>query len=287
MHRWKLLLWTVLVLPAALLLTGVVSARVAAPPPLSQRVALAEMIVIGRVIGLEDKDVETALFPGEPMMKFRIAVVNVGDMLHGAKGSSTIRVGFVPPPSGAGGGRPIRGGYFADLKTGQECLLLLRKAPRESFYVVGGAFDVIDGQDRNHLDREAGKVRRYVELLKAPAASLQSKKAEDRLLTAALLLARYRIPQPGATATEPIEAAESKLILHALLDADWMKFDPELRTSGLNLFLQLGLTPQDGWNPPQKVKNFQQEYTDAGKAWLRIHADTYRIRRFVMAQKKE
>jgi hypothetical protein len=39
----------------------------------------------------------------------------------------------------------------------------------------------------------------------------------------------------------------------------------------------LGLTPEDGWAPPQ---NFQ-EVSAAAKAWLKEHAGTYRIQRFV------
>ena len=50
-----------------------------------------------------------------------------------------------------------------------------------------------------------------------------------------------------------------------------------------NLFYRLNLTPQDGWTAPEDLKKFP----DAAKKWLRDNADSYRIKHFVSATKKE
>ena len=111
---------------------------------------------------------------------------------------------------------------------------------------------------------------------------LKSAGAEERLLTAALLLYDYRTPSPdarGPLGQEPIDAAQSKLILKALGEAKWA---PPRRFGELNapeLFLQLGLTPDDGWRLPEQ--HTPQQLAKLAQAWLREHGETYRIKRFV------
>ena len=118
-------------------------------------------------------------------------------------------------------------------------------------------------------------------------AVLKGKNADDRFLTAAMLIARYRTPRPGETKTEAIDAEESKLILQALADADWT-VKPAPGILGLqtmnpqNIFYRLNLTPQDGWTQPTDVK----DVPDAAKQWLKDNAEKYRIQRFV-ADKKD
>lgn len=56
--------------------------------------------------------------------------------------------------------------------------------------------------------------RRCVKLLDNTPAGLKAKEAEDRLLTIAMLIGRYRHYRPGVCGpeTEPIPADESKLM---------------------------------------------------------------------------
>ena len=56
------------------------------------RTAAADVIIVGRVVGMEDKDVEISPFPGSGKVSYRIAVVQVGDGVMNAKGLTTIRV---------------------------------------------------------------------------------------------------------------------------------------------------------------------------------------------------
>src|SRR6516162_447515 len=111
-------------------------------------------------------------------------------------------------------------------------------------------------------------------------AGLKSKDAQERLMTAGLLIARYRTPQPGAAKTEPIDGEESKLILTILADADWSQPFRFGQMSPQQMFGQLNLTKEDGWVPPQNIRT-PQDYGNAARTWLREHANTYRIKRFV------
>ena len=73
----------------------------------------------------------------------------------------------------------------------------------------------------------------------------------------------------------------SRRILEALAEADWARTNPRVQyqLAPPQVFQALGLTPQDGWKPPQ---NFQ-ELPAVAKKWLKENAGTYRIKRLVPA----
>jgi hypothetical protein len=88
----------------------------------------------------------------------------------------------------------------------------------------------------------------------------------------------------GPPKQEPIDGARSKRILEALADADWSNTPG--RPGMLNpqsMFFRLGLTPQDGWEPP---KDFRQ-LPEIAKKWLKDYADSYRVKQFVSEEKKK
>ena len=89
---------------------------------------------------------------------------------------------------------------------------------------------------------------------------------------------------PGAKAVklEPIDAAESKLILKALADADWSQPVRYDQASPMAVFQRLGVTAADGFRPPQPLRNVQ-DYMRAARDWIRQHGDGYRIQRIVAA----
>src|SRR5262249_53636710 len=133
-------------------------------------------------------------------------------------------------------------------------------------------------------DKQVSDLKKFAKLLADPKPGLTSKVAQERLETAAMLLAKYRTPRPGAAAkTEPIDADESKQILQILADADWKAANPgsDYRVLPPRLFQSLGLTEKDGWTQP---KNFN-EYAPAAQKWLKDNAATYRIQKFVHDKK--
>jgi hypothetical protein len=207
----------------------------------------------------------------------------VDDGLQGVKDGKEIRIGFVPPMPGVirpGG----RGGVV--LMTDQEGLFFLTKHHSEDFYVVGtGYLDVMDKKNPT-FEKDLEFTKRCCKLLADSDAGLKSKDAEDRFLTAAMLVTRYRTDKTGAGKTEPIDADQSKLILKTLAEADWngnANDNVNYRVQPTMVFFRLQLTEKDGWKPPQ---DFQQQAEEARK-WLKDNADKYRIPRFVNEAKKD
>jgi hypothetical protein len=279
---------------AVLVPAGPARALVPAPAPLPDRVALAECVVVGQVIALEEKTVPARPHPGAAEKSdYKVAVVKIADAFRGAKGLTHLRIGFVPPslvPPG-GGGRPPLSGRFRppELSVGQEACFFLTPHFEETFYVLPMYYDLLARENNPTFAKDVALVKRCARLLDDPTGGLKSRDAEERLLAAALLLARYRTPRPGSQppfATEPIDAEQSRLILRTLAEADWTKVDPETRLSALQLFYRLGLRPEDGWVPPRPAPgpNPAQEVHAAAKQWLKANAATYRIQRFVAAK---
>jgi hypothetical protein len=109
---------------------------------------------------------------------------------------------------------------------------------------------------------------------------MASKEADDRLLTAALLIYRYRTPRHvylGKPRTESIPVDESKRILTILSEADWDAKEPSVAGTPLSLFLRLDLTSADSWEPPAELP----KVAPAAKKWLHDHAAEYRIQRYL------
>lgn len=266
-------------------------AMMIAPAPIAQRVATADCVVVGKVTRIEDKMVPARQFAGDKR-EYQIAVVKVEQDILGVKGLTHIRVGFFPPPpaapapvAGPGRVRPfiVRRRYPQfTLAKDQEALLFLTKAPRESFYVGNMYYNIINKKGNANFTKEVAEAKRYAKMLAEPMAGLESKNKEERFLTAALVLTRYRTPRafvPGKVpTTEPIDAKESKLILLALADADWGPPRPGLWSMNpQTMFFRLGLKPgEEGWTQP---RDFRQ-VPEAAKKWLKEHADTYRIQKF-------
>jgi hypothetical protein len=269
--------------------------------PLHERVSAATAIVIGKVTGIEKDTVEARPFNGAGQKSaYQIASVKIVKALRGAKGLTDIRVGFLK--QGAVAPQPIRGGrvlkrgqlqttrpvvrpypYQPSLTEGQEGLLFLNKHFQADFYVMVGYQGFINKEKNAAFDKDVELVKRCLKLLDKPVAGLKSKDAADRLLAATMLIGRYRTPAGIKVAyrSEPIDAEESKLILAALAEADWTRNDPQMGMQTWVLFMRLGLTAKDDWMPPKVFKNYVQEISDAGKAWLKKHGDSYRIQRLV------
>ncbi len=282
----------------AILLAAISFVIVAAPAqalmiaraPLADRVATAGYIITGKVKSVEEKTVSALPYPGAPNKEeFTVVVVDVDEGLVGAKGVTRIRLGYLAPPvvNPGGGIRPPLRRRSLTFSVGQEGAFFLQKHPEEDFFIVTNMFGYTDKKTPNY-DKELENLHRCVKLLDSGAEGLKSKEAADRLLTAQLLLGRYRsqfgVADPAKQKTEPIAAEESKLILETLANADWTAKDEATGASAQMAFFRLGLTEKDGWKPgPFKAPN---DLPDAAKKWLKENAGTYRIQRFVAEEKK-
>lgn len=249
---------------------------------LAERVALADGVFVGKVKALEDALVEAAPLlkvRGAGMVSYRVAVVRVDAAMVGVKAGDEVRVAFDSAPRlEAKPGSGIVG--RARLEADQEGIFFLKKHPDQPFYVARSAVDFLDKAKTKDFDKVVVLVRRCVRLQDDPDAGLRSKSIDDRLLTAALLVYRYRTVQwvcAAAPKTRPVDAAQSKLILEALAEGPFVDEVPELGLARWRLFFRLGLTRDDGWVQPRKLK----ETAPAARKWLTENAATYRLQRYV------
>jgi hypothetical protein len=256
----NILLGSLVALAGLMFLTPAVSAKRIAPPALADRIARADCIVVGKVTTIEEKTVKTPAL-GE----MALAVVKIETGLLGAKGLTHVKVGFHPEA----------------LKVGQEACFFLTKVPGQAFFTAGGYLDVVNKAGMANFAQEVETIKRCTKLLEDPIKGLKSKEAGDRALAAALLVCRHGTPRHGAMKQEPIDAAESKLILETLAESDWDRFDPILRAKTSTVFLRLGLTPADGFQQPADFRQFPA----AAKQWLKDNAGKYRVKRFTSEEK--
>jgi len=262
-------------------------AMMIAPPPGPQKLVMADTVIVGRVLAIEDKDVEATQVPNAPQkVAYRVAIVRVTETIKGAKGKETIKVAWIAPPpqlqpvQPGGGIRPFIKRYpTVNLAVGQDGLFYLTKHHKEEFYVAPAYYSFLSSQMANYKT-EIETARKTVKFIDDPMTGLKAEDAQDRLLAASILVTRYRTRVGPAVKTEAIPAEESKLILDIIDKADWNRPFRFGETSAQQLFNQLGLTAQDGWTPPQQIRT-PQDYGNAVRDWIRQHRDTYRIQRFV------
>lgn len=256
-----------------------------APPHPAYRAATAETVVIGKVVRVEEKTVAARRFEADsPKGEFKVAVVQIDEAVVGAKGLTEIRVGFLMPFTKD---PKTRRPYPAQLEKGDEVILFLYPHMDEPFHILAYYYDtVFKKDDPKAFEQVAAAVRPVGKLLKDPMPGLTSKDADERYRTAATLIAHYRAarsPAPRPTQV-PVDAKESRLILEALAEADWLKRDRDPTVpSPVAAFFMLGLKAEDGWTQPQDNK----KVVDAAKKWVRDNAATYRIKKQVYDKKDQ
>ncbi|MGE3803737.1 MAG: hypothetical protein AB7K24_03575 [Gemmataceae bacterium] len=259
---------------AAMVVLGVVTTVAAGKrayiPPAPERLASATCAVIGKITEIEKNSVMAAAAPGsQDKLEYQIAVIKIGETLGGdLQGLTHVRLG-IPANYGINLGVDVEGCFF------------LTPHHDQAFYVLQGpAYSAYVTQQTDPAGLEV--VRRCSKLLKDPLASLKSKDADERFLTAAMLMVRYRLGgiPPQGFCSEPIAAEESKLILEALRDADWNRNATD-RMHPQQAFSRLQLKDKDGWQQPADFS----KYPAAAKDWLTKNAGSYRIERFVPIKK--
>jgi hypothetical protein len=264
-----------LAIPSGLASAGVL----VAPPPVPMRVANSEVVFVGKVVALEPLDIDAKTFPtAKETTKYTIAVVNISKIIHGLTDEKMLRVGFIaktkPGPIGL---------FKPKLTVGQEGLFMISKHAEGKFYQAPMNGYFIASQQKTFED-DVKLASKAVKILDDVKNVLKSKDSDERLMAAAMVVAKYRTQKPQfPNKEEAIGAEESKLILGAILDAKWgpVKFG---EINPQQVFFQLGVGPKDGWNAPMKV-NSPDDMRNAVQAWIRNHGD-YRIKRFVPTAEK-
>jgi hypothetical protein len=270
----------------AFLATARLEAMMIAPPPPGNRVAAADLVVVGKVTGF-GKGTKGEMFKGDAR-DMSVAKIKVGETLLG-KGAKEIEVGYFPPiPPKPVKDRPVfvRPRPAVQLLENEEYLLVLVKHPtKKDLYVVANYYDATAKKGNPNFAKDVEAIKKAAKLLAKPTESLKSKDADERLQTASLLVARYRTNRTGQAKTEQVSADESKLILEVLANADWAPAKrPQFgQVTPMGVFFQLGLTEKDGWKYPQDAT----KVAEVAKKWCKDNAGKYRINRFVNETKEE
>lgn len=231
-------------------------------PPIWTRLARATVVVQGTVESIEDKTIEAVSDPtSKEKHTYKIAKVKVSDVLMGSKDLKEVKVGFFKED---------------ELKPEKEAVFILTPHFQHPFlHCADSQYDLFAPDALNYnvwtkILRDAGR------LLEMPNESLKSQEARERLLTAAVLISRYRDSTLGMK-TEQIDVEQSKLLLRALRDADWGKEDKPYRLHPKPVFDLLGIEAKDGFNPPKDVTGARL----AAENWLIDNHAKYRVTRFV------
>lgn len=264
----------------------------------AQQAMQAEVIVVGKVAEIEKEMTQASQSPGQPQKAaYHVGVVKINESILGAKGLTTLRVGFLPAPKVAPpvDGGPIRRppiGRFqqATLTDGQEGVFFLNKHHDGDFYVMQQFGQPLDKKAAN-FDKQLDTVKKIVKTVEDPMAALKAKEAADRQLAAAILIQRYRTRPAAVGAVQPkqadVPAEESRLILQTIAEMDWNKYENRdgIAVSARSMFGMLNIPPgQHGFDPPKAApgqKDFAKVYAEYAQKWLKDNVEKYRVQKWV------
>lgn len=254
------------------------------PEPAYYRMGVAELVVVGKV---EEDPAEYKWPAASPSHYNRAARVAVSEVLLGPKDTKAVRVVvnglWVKLPKAWEPVRTKTGPNIEPFEKGREGLFYLRGFPDATVMIPAGNLVFVDRNDPSYTG-QLRLARRLAKLLADPKAALRSKEPADRLDTAGALLWRYRSGWADWKA-DP-DAEESRLILRALADAEWVasRGPGDLEGASAGLAFEW-LKPIKGFDPPPEVVNDFKAYTAAAKRWLRDNEDRHRVTRYLPNKK--
>ncbi len=237
-------------------------------PSPTARMAIADMVLVGKITGVESRSLRMRHSFGQEPLPHEVFVVKVVSMFKGDERLTHIRMALPKPQS---------------MPVGFEAIFYLNAHAQEPVYILPpDAYDYPVAKESDpRFKIQVEQLKRMGQLLRDPLASLKSAKAEDRLLTAALLISEYRTFQPGVhaaeTKTTPIDAATSKLILRALAETEAPRV-VEIRLTTWRLFNMLGVKPADGFDVA-KIPTTQERW-DAARKWMKENEERFVIQAF-------
>jgi hypothetical protein len=254
---------------AALAIPASASACGYGMPSPAARLALADSVLVGRVLSIESRPLKLRLAKGQEPLRFNVAVVKVDSTIKGDDRLTHVRVALhqhqVMPPN-------FEGVFYLNLHAEEPVYLM---STEWYDYPISRA-------GNSGFEAQVGQLKRMGKLLRDPLAGLKSNQADDRFLTAALLISEWRSFRPSiheaANKTAPADAELSKLILQVLAESDWNRAAADFRLTPRRVFSMLGVQQSDGFD---LSKLPAAEHVEASKRWLKDNAERFRIQTFV------
>ena len=271
-----------------------------------QKVFASQLIVAGKAT-IENETVEVAMYQGQPVKTtYTLATIRVSDTLIGDKVGDAVKV-LIPPgdpaqiPFEAPGQRQPQ--YFrpqvgqVQLIDGQEGVFFLTPHPNSpEHFIINYGQTPLNPLDTTYK-ADLAAIKRLGEIYANPVKALKAEKAEDRFEAAAALVHRYRRQgqQPGnkPMAQVAIPAEEGKLILKAIQDADWAKYDVPVQPGEpqhdysmmpTGLLGQLAIYPGQKGFPQVRVnpgQGYNAAFHDNFKTWMEGEGAKFEIKKFV------
>ncbi len=200
------------------------------------------IVVVGKVTTIEKELVEVTRYEGastkDPKVGYQTATIKVSESLLGAKGASTIKIGF-PASSGVVvgsfdlGKRDLFFNIGLGVTEGQEGIFLLKRHWDGDFYTFanrGFYQPVLYEKKDKDFEKDLTEVKRILSILKDPITALKAKDSEARVSAVDILGQRYRQWSSSKPSTEEnLPAEESKLILQVMLEMPWGVLPTDLK----------------------------------------------------------
>jgi hypothetical protein len=257
----------------------------------TQQTIQAEVIVVGRIVEIEDTDTEVTTPPGTSQKTvYKIANLQIQEALVGAKGLTHIRVGFIPinqsPNPQLRGFDDLDWGYLHDTYgINEEGCFFLQKHPQGDFYITLPNGNRLDSKYLSY-EGDLGRIKRMIEVFEKPLEALKAKKSDERQFAAWALIMKYRTAPTsngGVVNEVEIPKEESQLILKALCETE---NDPDQLTKFANLFSMLRITEKDGWNPANLGgADTNKIMKETFEQWHKTHGEKYCVKKWVNSKK--
>jgi hypothetical protein len=240
------------------------------PSPVAMLIR-SDVALVGKVTAVEEKPVTAFAHPRTDVtVDYKIAVLEVVRALKGGDGATHVKVGLLPHQTVA---------------VGQVSCFFLIEHNSAPFFVYSDRYDYPQAAaraDDTEMKRLVERLARYGRLLERPDDGLKSRDAEERYLTAVLLLTQHNVAarsgRRGAQPMPPVNFSDDRLarLMVAVTEGDWGKPFEDFDMSPWSVMGVLRAGPADGWVPDGKADAKQLEAQT--KKWLREHAGAFRMK---------
>ncbi|MGH9676876.1 MAG: hypothetical protein ACRD36_07220, partial [Candidatus Acidiferrum sp.] len=161
----------------------------AVSPPLGQKAALADMVIVGKVASIDEKPQFIKRTPRDPeKSEYRVANVKIEQLLLGGANLTHVRVGYLAhaadaDPTGANRIPGLSDLLQIKLSPGQEAIFFLQSHSVSPLFVLNYVHDLVDKSGNPDFNGQLAELKHCTELLAEPKAALRSANGGDRFLT--------------------------------------------------------------------------------------------------------